>query len=216
MSPAKRPDHTCLNSCLVGAALEGMCVGLIVTSPAGRVQWMNRTAQHILETKLDDCEGELLSRVIRDPNLSEFWHRAFAESGNVIGEVSMQVPQAAELKANSTNSVSPEGEHIEKILLFCDVTREKSVQLSLSRVAAERLIDLAERNVKTAAPIEGLTPQELRVLRMVGEGLGNQEIAEAMHVAPSTVRSHLKQVYRKTGLGSRAEAISFAIQNQLT
>jgi len=209
-------DALCLSDCLVSTALEGMCVGLIVMNPAGRIQWMNRTAQSILGSDLDESRGELLSKIIRDPNLSEFWHRCAHEEGNVIGEVSMQVPRVAELKANATNSISPTGEHIGRILLFCDVTAEKSIQLSLSRVAAERLIDIAERNQKTPVAVEGLTPQELRVLRMVGEGLGNQEIAERMHVAPSTVRSHLKQVYRKTGLSSRAEAITFAIQNQLT
>ncbi len=211
-----RSDALCLSDCLVSTALEGMCVGLIVMNPAGRIQWMNRTSQTLLGTRLEECRGELLTKIIRDPNLSEFWHRAVSEEGNVIGEVSMQVPRVAELKANATVSITATGEQIGRILLFCDVTQEKSIQVSLSRVAAERLIDIAERNQKTAPPVEGLTPQELRVLRMVGEGLGNQEIADRMHVASSTVRSHLKQVYRKTGLSSRAEAITFAIQNQLT
>ncbi len=211
----KTPEKLCLSDCLISTALEGMCVGLVVTSTSGRVQWMNRTAQHILGASLSDSVGELLSKIIRDPNLSEFWHQASSEEANLLGEVSMQVPHVVELKTNATISLSPDGEQIGKILLLCDVTAEKSVQLSLSRVAAERLIDLAERNKQSSPPIEGLTPQELRVLRMVGEGLGNQDIADRMHVATSTVRSHLKQVYRKTGLASRAEAITFAIQNQL-
>ena len=47
----------------------------------------------------------------------------------------------------------------------------------------------------------------------LGQGLSNEDIARRMFVAPSTVRSHLKHVYRKTGLKSRAEAVRFANRN---
>ena len=48
-----------------------------------------------------------------------------------------------------------------------------------------------------------------------GRVLGNQEIASELHVAVSTIRSHMKSVYRKTGLTSRSEAIRYAIENSL-
>jgi DNA-binding CsgD family transcriptional regulator len=60
-----------------------------------------------------------------------------------------------------------------------------------------------------------LTHQEVRILRLVGQGLRNDEIAEQAHISASTVRSHLKSVYRKLKLGSRAEAVSYAIRNHL-
>ena len=45
--------------------------------------------------------------------------------------------------------------------------------------------------------------------------MSNDDIAEKVHVAPSTVRSHLKSLYRKLGLNSRTEAVSYAVRNHL-
>ena len=77
-------------------------------------EWV-KPAKNKLFDSYNPATGELLGKVIRDPNLSEFWHRAMTEDGNVIGEISMQVPRVAELKANATNSLSPSGELIAKI-----------------------------------------------------------------------------------------------------
>jgi DNA-binding NarL/FixJ family response regulator len=133
----------------------------------------------------------------------------------MLGEVSLTFPRPVELKVNATNCVDTGGECIGRGLLFCDVTEERSVQVKLTEAATRRLLDLTRRDTTSDGPIAGLTATELKVLALVGTGLGNQEIAEELGVASSTIRSHLKQVYRKTGLASRAEAISFALQNGL-
>lgn len=54
-------------------------------------------------------------------------------------------------------------------------------------------------------PAERLTPRELDICRLVGRGLGNQEIARHLGVAVTTVRSHLRSVYDKLALASRVE-----------
>ena len=51
-----------------------------------------------------------------------------------------------------------------------------------------------------------LTIQQLRVLRLVAEGLANTEIAHQLHVSPGTVRKHLEHIYRKLGVHSRSAA----------
>ena len=43
----------------------------------------------------------------------------------------------------------------------------------------------------------------------------NQQIAAEMNVSPSTVRTHLKSIYRKLGLTSRSDAICYALRNSL-
>ncbi len=50
-----------------------------------------------------------------------------------------------------------------------------------------------------------LTPAELDVVRLVGEGLGNKDIATRLFVSPRTVQSHLTHVYTKFGLTSRVQ-----------
>jgi DNA-binding CsgD family transcriptional regulator len=215
MSGPETWQRDCLDACLMGQALDGMCIGMIITNPAGKVQWVNRSARRILELDDEDVQGELLTHVLKDPQMSEFWHRARTAPTTVLGEVALSFPRAVDLKVNATNCTDPAGECIGRGLLFCDVTDERSAQVKLTEAATRRLLDLTRREPAAGGLVEGLTASELKVLSLVGTGLGNQEIADELGVAPSTIRSHLKSVYRKTGLASRAEAISFALQNGL-
>jgi DNA-binding CsgD family transcriptional regulator len=54
-------------------------------------------------------------------------------------------------------------------------------------------------------PGEQLSPQELQVALLVGEGRTNREVAAALFVTPKTVEYHLGHVYRKFGIRSRTE-----------
>ena len=53
----------------------------------------------------------------------------------------------------------------------------------------------------------GLTPREEEVLMYVNEGYNAPYIAKALFVSDSTVRTHLKSIYRKTQTSSRMELI---------
>lgn len=210
----ERLDSHCIVDCIVGQALDGMCVGLVLMNPAGRVTWMNQAAQRILGLE-DGGRGQLLSQLLRDPQFADFWHQASQAEEGVMGEVTTHYPRSAELKVNASHCLGASGDCIGRALLFCDVTHEKIVQVQLSQEATKRLLQLTETQDDEAQPTEGLTPQELKILRLVAGGLGNQEIADTLHVAPSTVRSHLKHVYAKLGLDSRAEAIRYAFRHGL-
>jgi DNA-binding CsgD family transcriptional regulator len=50
-----------------------------------------------------------------------------------------------------------------------------------------------------------LTPTERDVVRLVGEGLSNKDVAARLFVSPRTVESHLSHVYTKLGLSSRVQ-----------
>ena len=51
----------------------------------------------------------------------------------------------------------------------------------------------------------GVTAREADVLRLVGEGLANKEIAARLHLSPRTVEKHVESLFRKTGCRSRTE-----------
>jgi DNA-binding CsgD family transcriptional regulator len=52
-----------------------------------------------------------------------------------------------------------------------------------------------------------LTPQEARVATAVGRGLSNRQVAAELFLSPRTIEFHLRQIYRKLGIHSRAQLI---------
>jgi predicted ATPase/class 3 adenylate cyclase/DNA-binding CsgD family transcriptional regulator len=60
-----------------------------------------------------------------------------------------------------------------------------------------------------------LTPSELQVVRLVAEGLSNPRIGERLFISRRTVQTHLKHVFAKLGVSSRAELASEVTRKQL-
>jgi len=66
------------------------------------------------------------------------------------------------------------------------------------------------RLVDARVVVEGLTRKELQVLRLVAEGMSNDEIGERMFVAETTVRTHLRNINVKLDTRNRMEAVQVA------
>jgi DNA-binding CsgD family transcriptional regulator len=58
-----------------------------------------------------------------------------------------------------------------------------------------------------------LSRREREVLRLLGEGLTNREIAERLFISPKTAEHHVGRIYTKLGVGSRGEAAAYAVRN---
>lgn len=58
--------------------------------------------------------------------------------------------------------------------------------------------------------VEPLSTRELEVLRLIGAGLSNQQIADQLTVAASTVKTHINNIYGKLGVQTRVQAVQRA------
>ena len=75
----------------------------------------------------------------------------------------------------------------------------------------------AQRTAGRRRPADGggLSERERAVLRLLGGGLSEREIGQELYVSFNTVHSHVKAVYRKLGVSSRAEAVARAREQRL-
>jgi DNA-binding NarL/FixJ family response regulator len=71
------------------------------------------------------------------------------------------------------------------------------------------------RSAAQDAQLDRLTARETEVLRLVGNGLSNQEIARRLVLSESTVKTHVKRVMSKLSSGSRAQAVVVAYESGL-
>jgi DNA-binding NarL/FixJ family response regulator len=81
---------------------------------------------------------------------------------------------------------------------------------SVQRRLLERLSAPETDPAEPAAPPDGLTTRETEVLLLIAEGLSNQEIARRLHVSTATVKTHINNMFTKTGLKDRAQAVRYA------
>ena len=61
----------------------------------------------------------------------------------------------------------------------------------------------------------GLTELELKILRLVAEGLSNEEISDIIRLARETIKGHLKSLFRKLEVKNRTEAAVLAVREGL-
>ncbi|WP_062651036.1 response regulator transcription factor [Streptomyces maremycinicus] len=81
---------------------------------------------------------------------------------------------------------------------------------SVQRRLLERLSAPEPEPPAPAVVPDGLTSREAEVLVLIAEGLSNQEIARRLSVSTATVKTHINNMFSKTGLKDRAQAVRYA------
>ena len=71
------------------------------------------------------------------------------------------------------------------------------------------------RELRTTEQSEPLTERETDVLRLLGRGLSNREIAGSLHLKEETVKTHVSKILSKIGVRSRTQAAIYAIRSGL-
>jgi DNA-binding NarL/FixJ family response regulator len=86
--------------------------------------------------------------------------------------------------------------------------------LQLDPGVARRLIS-SLHELRRDDPTAELTPRELEVLRLVGAGKANKEIAAELVISERTARTHVSNILGKLGLSSRTQAALWAVREGL-
>lgn len=87
-------------------------------------------------------------------------------------------------------------------------------QALIDPAVTKRVIAAFSRARPSAPPpgLEQLTPREAEVLQLIARGLSNAEIADALVVGQTTVKTHVNRVLMKLGLRDRTQAVVLAYE----
>jgi DNA-binding NarL/FixJ family response regulator len=83
---------------------------------------------------------------------------------------------------------------------------------SVTRRVIDRMAQQPTPELADQARLDRLTPRERAVLALIARGLSNREIAAALAVEESTVRTHVKRILMKLELRDRVQAVIFAYE----
>lgn len=79
-----------------------------------------------------------------------------------------------------------------------------------------QLSRLREETGRQEEALEVLTPREREVFALASRGLKNAEIADELYLSEKTIKTHLRNIYNKLNLASKAELRLFAVKMGLT
>ncbi|MFF3935137.1 response regulator [Streptomyces phaeofaciens] len=93
--------------------------------------------------------------------------------------------------------------------LFAAIHAAAQGRTALSPPVATRVM------ARMRAPRSSLTDRERDILAQLARGLGNREIARALFISEATVKTHLRRIYDKLGVDTRAGAVAVAKEQRL-
>jgi DNA-binding NarL/FixJ family response regulator len=85
-----------------------------------------------------------------------------------------------------------------------------SGQSMLDPEAASKVLARMRDQAIKKDPLAGLTPQERKILELIGEGLTNRQIGERMYLAEKTVKNYISALFAKLGMERRTQAAAYA------
>lgn len=181
--------------------LDGIGAGMFLVDADGRIVHAN-AAGHALLKAAGVLHAENGRLAANDPNADRTFADAFAMSSDgdgAVGTKAVAVPLAA-----------PDGERYVAHVLPLTSGARRRAGTSYSAAAAlfvRRAALDAPSPPEVIARTFRLTPMEVRVLLAVVEVGGVPEVAVALGIAETTVKTHLGRTYQKTGTARQAELV---------
>jgi DNA-binding CsgD family transcriptional regulator len=181
--------------------LDGISAAMVLVDATGRIVHAN-AAGHVMLDRADVVHADAGRLAVKDPQADQALADTFATAGD--GDA------AVGIKAIAVPLVARGGERYVAHVLPLTSGARRRAGTSYAAVAA---LFVHKAALDTPSPPEAiakaykLTPMELRVLLAVVEIGGVPEVAEALGIAETTVKTHLHQTYRKTGANRQADLV---------
>lgn len=191
---ARRVDALERRRTTVEELLDALSVPLLAHTADGRILFGNRAADRLLATSLGAAPAASL-RAALCRNAA-----TLAESGRRVASTTVALPPDEAPGAWRPRPARPHGPATALAVRTAALPRAPEVLASFVYEAPAAL----------ATPLPGLSPRENEIVELLVRGLSNRAIAEAASVSENTVKQHLKRVYGKLGLHSRAELAAAA------
>jgi DNA-binding CsgD family transcriptional regulator/PAS domain-containing protein len=181
--------------------LDGIGAGMFMVDATGRIIHANAAGLTMLQ-RANVLHMEAGRLIANDPLAHHTFAETFATAGN--GDT------AVGIKGIAVPLVARDGERYVAHMLPLTSGARRQAGASYAAVAA---LFVHKAALDTPSPPEAiakaykLTAMELRVLLAIVEVGGVPEVAEALGIAETTVRTHLQRTYQKTGLNRQADLV---------
>ncbi|MBD0707688.1 DNA-binding response regulator [Streptomyces sp. CBMA291] len=160
----------------------------------------------LMDLRMPRCDGVEATRRIRErhPGTEVVVLTTYADDDSLFPA----------LRAGARGYLTKDADGEEILRALRDVTDGRA---GLSPTVQRRLIEqLMEAPAGPPVPqAEGLTERETEVITLVADGLSNQEIATRLRISTATVKTHINNLFAKTGVRDRAQAVRYAYQHGL-
>jgi DNA-binding CsgD family transcriptional regulator len=176
----------------VTGALEEVSVPMYIVDRRGRIRWLNRAGRDLLPGGTGKKLKEVIAPEQVHPTLRHFALRMLGRE---------------EFADHETLLKAPSGQRHEVEISSVPLRRGQRIVGVFGVVRSNRVV---ERRISAAKPAPTLTPRQSEVLRLLGDGLTTQQMAEKMGLATETVRNHVRGVLAQLGAQSRLEAVLVA------
>jgi DNA-binding CsgD family transcriptional regulator len=177
--------------------LDGLSAGVLLVAVDGRIIHANAAGRGIL--RADDVLRSIGGRLAaRDPQAQRSLRRILAAAADEQDGSDNALPLTAD-----------DGErYVAYVLPMTASARRRAVAAGVAAAVFVRKATLETRTApETIGRAYNLTPTELRVLLAIVDIGGTPEVADALGVANTTVKTHLDRLFQKTGAGRQADLV---------
>jgi DNA-binding NarL/FixJ family response regulator len=159
----------------------------------------------LMDLRMPRCDGVEATRRIRalDPSIQVIVLTTYADDESIVSAI----------RAGARGYLTKDSGVDEIRRAIAAVMQGQAL---LDPAVQARLLERIAAASAAESPLpDGLTPREAEVLQLIAGGLSNREISKRLFVSEATVKTHINNLFSKTGVRDRAQAVVYAHRHGL-